>query len=148
MFVSYFSKIHPDAILPERQTKQSAGYDLHIIEDIIIEPGKVLLARTGLIAQPPIGFHWEIVLRSSTAVKNPGISLANHVGIIDADYCGPQDELKIALANWSDQSYSFSKGDRLAQLLLVETFCPEIIERPLEVLVDKDSRKGFGSTGA
>ena len=98
-FISRFAKIHKDAILPTIATKGSVGYDIYALEDTWIEPGEVKLIRTGLVAIPPDGFHFELVLRSSTPLKKEGLVLANSLGIIDRDYIGADDEIKIMILN-------------------------------------------------
>jgi len=160
-----FTRIHPDAQLPTWGTVESVGFDLYTIEDITIKPGEVVLVRTGLVAKPPLGCHFELVLRSGVAVKNPGLVLANSIGIIDPDYSGDTDEIKIALLNTTNYGFEayndgspsphyfkngmkhfhFPKGTRLAQLILRETLRPEIHEK--KTTMRGKSRDGFGSTG-
>jgi len=162
-----FTRIHPDAQLPTWRTVESVGFDLYTIEDITIKPGEVVLVRTGLVAKPPLGCHFELVLRSGVAVKNPGLVLANSIGIIDPDYSGDTDEIKIALLNTTtagfhegqkltrdhspqyrsmgEKFFHFKKGTRLAQLILRETLRPEIHEK--KTTMRGKSRDGFGSTG-
>lgn len=148
---AYFVKLHPDAVIPSYGTNLSAGCDLHVVGNYALSPKRVRLLHTGLVAVPPMGYHWELVLRSSTPTKKfQGVVLANHIGVIDADYSGPSDEIKIALYNTtSNITYSIKSGDKIAQLLLRESFQPEIIEMPFEKLQERNtkSRGGFGSTG-
>ena len=149
---AFFTKIHPDAILPTYGTKESVGLDLYLVEDVRIAPGELVLARTGLVVKPPLGTYFELVLRSSVAIKNPGLVLANSIGIIDPDYSGPTDELKIALldtrfvteafSGW--KFYHFKKGDRIAQLILREAQRVRVKERKE---TSSTKRGGFGSTG-
>lgn len=151
---AYFTKIHPDAILPTYGTKDSVGLDLYLAEDIRIGPGELVLARTGLVVKPPLGCYFELMLRSSIAVKNPGLILANSIGVIDPDYSGPDDELKIALLNTTatgteyskreEVYFFFKKGDRVAQLILREAQRVRVKERKE---VSPAKRGGFGSTG-
>jgi len=162
-----FTRIHPEAKLPTWGTVESVGFDLYTVEDVTIKPGEVVLVRTGLVGKPPIGCHFELVLRSGVAVKNPGLVLANSVGVIDPDYSGDTDEIKIALLNTTcnafevaseefgkytsklytngEKHFHFKKGTRLAQLILRETLRPEIHESKKTMRTGK--RDGFGSTG-
>ena len=143
----YFTKIHEDAILPTYGTPNSAACDLYLIEDTSILAGTVALARTGIVAKAPIGYHWELVLRSSTPMRYPGLIQANGIGIIDSDYCGAEDEIKIPLLNTNTTRWLLlKKGTRVAQLILRENFQPEIEEVPIENW-NSNSRGGFGSTG-
>lgn len=156
---SRFLKIHPDAIIPTYGSRVSAGCDLYLLEDVVVSSaqspdnnaGQVVLARTGIVAIPPFGTHYELAIRSSIPVKYPGIILANGVGVIDEDYSSEHDEIKIALYNTLPYpaSYRFAKGQRIAQLLLCENARPEIREMTLEEhrKLRKIERGGFGSTG-
>lgn len=148
-------KNHPDAVLPEFKNEGDVGADLCLVEDISIWPGQLVLARTGLIIEPPEGYHLEIYIRSSVAVNNPGLILANSIGLIDEKYCGPNDELKVALLNsspskpWTIENlpskfFNFKKGDRIAQLVIKKTRRGEFVWAEWN---DNQSRGGFGSTG-
>ena len=59
-----------------------------------------------------------IFARSSTPLKR-GLMIANGVGIVDSDYCGPTDEVKIAVMNFTDAPVPVNAGDRIAQGLLL-----------------------------
>lgn len=143
----YVTKIHSDAVLPFYGTEYSAGMDICICESVIVYPGQTKLLRTGLVVKPPMGYYYDLLIRSSIAKKNPGIVLANGVGVIDADYYAPEDEIKILLLNTNTTSYfSFNKGDRIAQLVLRKLLQPEIKELSLEEIKYRKKRGGFGST--
>ena len=94
---------HKDIPLPARKTSRSAGLDVYAAETVHLHPGKVALISTGLIIECPAGYFYKVHIRSGIAVKN-GICLANDVGIIDEDYCGPDDELKVAMVKLYDPS--------------------------------------------
>lgn len=148
--ISKFYKTHPDAILPTYGTSQSAGMDLYLIKDIYIYPGEKLLVSLGLIVVPPENYHFEIVLRSSTPLKYPGLILLNSIGIIDSDYCGPEDELKLSLGNIEERHgrcVEIPKHTRIAQMLLRPNIRTEIQEIKYEEIRSLQSRGGFGSTG-
>jgi dUTP pyrophosphatase len=55
-----FLKIHPKAKLPTRGSMHAAGLDLHTVEDIIIQAGEYLSARTGLCVEVPPGFYGRV----------------------------------------------------------------------------------------
>jgi len=77
------------------------------------------------------------------------------VGIIDEDYCGPEDEVKVALikhynpAEPADQSFVIEKGTRIAQLIFEKNEFPEIewVEQDNPDFAG-ETRGGFGSTGS
>jgi len=147
--IAYFVKLNPNAIIPERAEVGSVGYDVYTDfngADYNIGPGETGLLHTGIVAIPPKGFHWELVLRSSTPKKKEGIVLANSVGIIDPSYCGPKDEIRILILNTSKEIKTFYKGERVAQLILRENLIPEVQEVSIETIIANDDRGGFGST--
>lgn len=144
-------KIHPNAVIPQYHSELAACCDLTLCEDFYIYPGEQKLARTGLIVVPPNGYHWQIYPRSSLCKKHPGLLLANSVGMVDSDYCGPEDELFISIYNANEnelfsQPITLKTGQRIAQMRLVQNVNCDFEEITLEEL-KKDSRGGFGSTG-
>lgn len=88
-------KLHDErAVLPSKAHAADSGYDLTAIE-IHSKPTQldsVILLETGVSVQPPEGYYFEVVARSSLMKK--GYCLANSVGIIDAGY---RDTIKVAV---------------------------------------------------
>lgn len=143
-----------DIPLPRRQTGQSVGLDVYAAAEVELRPGKVTLVPTGLIIQSPAGYYFKIFIRSGLAIKN-GISLANDVGIVDEDYCGPDDEVKIGLVRHYDpqdpqrhKPLVIGKGTRIAQIIFEKNTIDEVEweEQEHPDFAGK-SRGGFGSTG-
>ena len=129
--------------LPEPATVGAAGFDLAAAVDMEIPARGIRLVGTGLVIAVPEGHFLGIFARSSTPLKR-GLMVANGVGIIDADYCGPADEIKIQLLNVTDQPVTVTRGDRLAQGIVLP--CPRVEwEEVTEVVAP--TRGGFGSTG-
>jgi dUTP pyrophosphatase len=87
--------------LPEPATAGAAGFDLASAVDVDIPPRSIRLVGTGLVIAVPDGYFLGIFARSSTPLKR-GLMVANGVGVVDADYCGPADEIKIQLLNITD----------------------------------------------
>jgi dUTP pyrophosphatase len=83
-----------------------------------------------------------IYARSSTPLKR-GLMVANGVGVVDPDYCGPDDEVKIAVMNFTTAPAAVRAGDRIAQGILLAA--PRVTWEEAEEL-RADSRGGFGST--
>lgn len=135
--------IHPDALLPTYGTDHSAGFDLAPIEPVRLFSGESILAPLGLIIKAPADHMLMIAPRSST-FKKWGVTLANTVGIVDEDYCGPDDELKLFLHNPGDKRVDIPAGTRLAQGIFVPVTRAEFI--PVNGALAK-SRGGWGSTG-
>ena len=129
--------------LPEPATAHAAGFDLAAATDIEIPPRSIRLVGTGLVIAVPEGHFLGIFARSSTPLKR-GLMVANGVGVIDADYCGPDDEIKIQVVNITDAPVTVARGDRLAQGIVLP--CPKVEwEEVSEMTVP--TRGGFGSTG-
>ena len=137
------TRIHPDARLPRYETAESAGFDLASVAQVTIEPGRVALVPTGLVVRVPHRMFLAIFARSSTPVKK-GLMIANGVGVIDPDYSGPDDEIKIAVMNFTDAEVVVRAGDRLAQGIFLQA--PEV--EWVETEPRAESRGGFGATGS
>ena len=73
--------------LPKRATAYSAGYDFFVSETREIPARGTALLPTGVKAKMPQGEVLLLFIRSSLGIKR-GLSLANGVGVIDADYYG------------------------------------------------------------
>ena len=129
--------------LPQAATTRSAGFDLASAVDIEIPPRSIRLVGTGLVIAVPEGFFLGIFARSSTPLKR-GLIVANGVGVIDADYCGPGDEIKVQLLNFTDAPVDIKRGDRLAQGIVLPS--PSIEWNEVEEM-SEPTRGGFGSTG-
>jgi len=140
----HVSRIDPSLPLPAYQTAGSVAFDLSPRVDAIIAPNAVVLVPANLIVEVPKGYVLLIAGRSSLPKR--GLVLANSIGVIDQDYHGPQDELRLQLRNITDQPVTVQRGDRLAQGFFVPVERTEWQEIQLED-VTAASRGGFGSTG-
>jgi dUTP pyrophosphatase len=110
---------------------------------MVIQPGQVALVPTGLVIEVPAGMFLGIFARSSTPLKR-GLMVANGVGVVDPDYCGPADEVRIALLNFTQNPVQVKAGDRLAQGILLPA---ERVQWEETANGQTESRGGFGSTG-
>lgn len=129
--------------LPQRKTKQSAGYDIESAVDDVITPGETKLIPTGIKAYMDENEWLGIYIRSSIAVKY-GIILANSVAVIDSDYYNNPDNeghIMIALMNTSEMPYTVKKGDRIAQGIFHQYYKVD------NDSADDDRTGGMGSTG-
>ena len=142
MKVSIFRK-DPTVPLPAYQTGGSVAFDLAASEDAVIPSHEIRLIPTGLIVCTPPGHMLLIAARSSTSLKR-GLFPANGVGIIDRDFCGPDDELKLLMYNFTNAAVEIKKGDRLAQGLFLKL---DRVEWEEVTELTPKSRGGFGSTG-
>lgn len=129
--------------LPSYQTAGAAGFDLAANAEVAIAPGAIVLIPTGLVVEVPPGHFLGIFARSSTPLKK-GLVVANGVGVLDSDYCGPTDEVKIQVMNVTSQPVTVLKGDRIAQGIVMPFVRVEIEDG---AGATAPSRGGFGSTG-
>ena len=70
--------------------------------------------------------------------------VANGVGVIDPDYSGPSDEVMIQVVNITDSDVKISRGDRLAQGIVLPA--PRVAWEEVTEIREV-TRGGFGSTG-
>ncbi|MDD5438151.1 MAG: dUTP diphosphatase [Patescibacteria group bacterium] len=136
------TKLKDDVAIPAYQTAGAAGFDLASAEDVVIQPGQSFLVPTGLVIATPPG-HVLILTARSSLFKKKGLVLANGVGTIDSDYCGPNDQLYLSCYNPGQSPVSVAKGERLAQGIFLLFTRAEFVEAP----ADGPDRGGFGSTG-
>ncbi len=129
--------------LPAYGTDESAGFDLAAAHDLVIAPGQIALVRTGLVIEVPSGHFLAIFARSSTPLKR-GLVVANGVGVIDHDYCGPTDEVMIQVMNVTRAAVQVTRGDRLAQAIILPA--PRVTWEEVSE-IRETARGGFGGTG-
>lgn len=136
-----------DYPLPSRSTSGSVGYDLCSPFDAVIPAGKTLEMPLGIKCRIPGWVFLMIVPRSSMGFHGKHVALTNTIGIIDPDYCdnpGNEGQLSICLRNFSDIDYRISKGDRIAQAIIVPLYSFDGDEFEPK---NKIRKGGFGSTG-
>lgn len=137
------TRVRPGVALPAYQTAGAAGFDFAAAEAMTIEPGAVALVPTGLVVAVPPGHFLGVFARSSTPLKR-GLMVANGVGVVDEDYSGPNDEVKIQVLNFTTRPVTVEVGDRLAQGVILRYARAEWHE----AAATGATRGGFGSTGS
>ena len=137
-------RLDPSVELPAYGTDGSAAFDLAASETTVIAPGEVRLVPTGLVIEVPAGMFLGVFARSSTPLKR-GLMIANGVGVVDSDYCGPKDEIKVPALNFTAAPVTVAKGDRIAQGILLPS--PRVEWDEVGEL-RAGSRGGFGATGS
>lgn len=137
------SRLDPTVPLPAYATPGAAGFDLAAAEGTVVPPGRIALIRTGLVIEVPAGHFLGIFARSSTPLKR-GLLVANGVGVVDPDYCGPGDEVMIPVYNLTAADVVVGKGDRLAQGIVLPAPRVEWAE---VARIREEARGGFGATG-
>ena len=138
-------KLRDGANIPKYATESSAACDLTAcIDECVTVPARGRVGiPTGIAIAPERNDIVGLIFSRSGMGAKKGITLANSVGVIDADYRG---ELIVALVNHSDEPYTVSPGDRIAQLMFVPTLTAAFTE--VQTLDETDrGAGGFGSTG-
>lgn len=130
--------------------------DLVAAEEVVFDKTHVdKLISLGIVLQLPKGYEAHLLPRSSTPSKF-GITLTHSQGIIDNEYCGPNDIWRFAAR--STRKTSIEVGDRICQfrIMLSQQATPwqkfkwllttKIVFKKVDTITSKD-RGGFGSTG-
>jgi dUTP pyrophosphatase len=127
---------------PTYATSGSSGLDLCAADNYYILSTLYKSIPTGISIQLPKGFEAQIRPRSGLAAKY-GITILNSPGTIDSDYRG---EISVILINHSDKAYEITRGDRIAQMIIMPV--PTVTLKEVIELNDTDRGEcGFGSTG-
>lgn len=129
--------------LPRYHSAGAAAFDLASREDVTIAPGEVRLVGTGLVVEVPPGYFLAVAARSSLPIKK-GLVVANGIGIVDSDYRGPHDEVKVEVYNFRATPVEIARGERIAQGLVLPAVRVEWDEAAGSAA---PTRGGFGSTG-
>lgn len=135
-------KLIPNAEMPRYATEGAACFDLKSVEDGVLREFDKKVYRTGLAFEVPEGYVMLIFSRSGQGF-NQSIRLSNCVGVVDSDYRG---EVKVALHKDSAFSAIVSRGDRIAQAMIVPAIQVDLEEVDALTETNRGSN-GFGSTG-
>lgn len=130
--------------LPQYHTTDSAGMDMvaAIDEPIILQSLERKLVPAGFAIEIPVGYEVQIRARSGMSLKY-GITAANGVGTIDADFRG---EICAILINLSNEDFTIEPGMRIAQMVLSKHEQIEWDEIN-DLGQTKRGEGGYGSTG-
>ena len=132
--------------LPFYATEGSAGMDLTacIEDDIVLKPLERKLIPTGIAIKLPSADYGAFLYARSGLATKKGITLANCVGVVDSDYTG---EIKVGLINLSNEEYTITNGERIAQMVIMPVAQANLIVVD-ELEETERGSGGFGSTGA
>ena len=136
-------RIDKELPLPKYETAGAVAFDIIARVDTEILPGEVGLVPGNVIVEIPETHMLMLAPRSSTPIKK-GLSSPHGIGIIDHDYCGPKDELRVQLYNFSKTAAMIKRGERIAQgvFVRIDKFGWAEVDE-----IDKPTRGGFGTTG-
>lgn len=138
------TRIDESLPLPTYATPGSVAFDVYAREETRIASKALGLVPTNLIVRVPAGYVLLLASRSSTPLRK-GLLTPHGIGIIDQDFCGPKDELKVQLYNFTDQEVTVARGERIAQCMLSPIERCELREVAPQTAA---SRGGLGSTGS
>ena len=133
-----------DVKLPERATKNSAGYDFFAPEDITLPKNELTRVMTGVKCEL-LPYMVLILANRSSNPSKKGLYLANGVGIVDADYYNNPDnegEIGFEFFNNSDEDVVIEKGDKIGQGIITNFLRTEDDNNMNAVRTG-----GYGSTG-
>ena len=136
-------RIDKDLELPVYETDGSVGFDILAREDSEVAVGSIGVVPSNLIVEVPKGYMLVVASRSSTPMKK-GLTPPHGFGIIDHDYCGPEDEIGVLVYNFGEETVKVKRGEKIAQgvFVRIDKFEWEEVDD-----IGRDSRGGFGSTG-
>ena len=139
-------KLYPNATIPTSGSAFAAGYDLYAClsgdGEVTIPAHHTVMVPTGIAVALPEGTFGGVFARSGLASRE-GLRPANCVGVVDSDYRG---EIRVGLHNLSAEPYTVQPGERIAQMIIMPYFAPEIVEVASLSETDRGAG-GFGSTG-
>ena len=129
-------------------TPASSGLDLIVPSDLFYTAEKPFqIVDFQVVVKAPEGYHTVLMPRSST-FKTWRIIQTNGIGLIDADYCGREDHLKMPTLWLPGEgsgmlSMVIPAGTRLAQIIFEKAHTAKFSF----FLPEDKSRGGIGSTG-
>lgn len=136
--IRYHREIYPE--LPD--VEQHGNFvDAHSAETVQLSAGQFTMINLGISVECPKGYWLQVVPRSST-FKNWGIIQTNSFGVVDTEYCGDSDIIKMPI--YATRDIVIPANTRICQFRLVKDIPFNMVK------VDKlegKARGGFGSTG-
>ena len=154
-----------NSTMPTRD-RLDAGYDIYSAETLILEPQEKAVIKTDIAVNIPEGYVGLLTSRSGVSSKT---HLVIETGKIDAGYQGnlginikndkqnsPADtnvyitingDCEYASQTQESGTYKINKGDKLAQLVIVPIWTPELKQVDEFQTESERGTDGFGSTG-
>jgi dUTP pyrophosphatase len=132
-------RLHDNAKVPSYAHPGDVGLDMCSLEDVIVAPGEHVRLYTGFALEFPSGYG--AFVKDKSSISKAGLHTMG--GVFDAGYRG---EYNVHLVNLSDKAYEITKGDKIAQLVILPVELPEI-EEFTELSESERGEGAFGSTG-
>lgn len=137
-----FKRFDKSLPVPEYKSSGAAAFDLYARETVTILPQSIGYIPLNIAIQVPKD-HWALVSARSSLHKR-GLFLANGIGVGDHDFCGPEDEYKAPVFNFTKEAVTVERGERVVQMIILQRDVVDLVEN--EDFTGK-SRGGFGTTG-
>lgn len=154
-----------NATMPTRE-RLDAGYDIYSAETLILEPQEKAVIKTDVAVNIPEGYVGLLTSRSGVSSKthlvietgkidagfqgNMKINIKNDRQdfVIDSDvYQDIESEVHYTNETLDAGNYKINKGDKLAQLVIVPIWTPELKQVDEFHTESERGTDGFGSTG-
>jgi len=139
----YFQRITESAIIPKYSRAGDAGMDIYADEDVFFSKGEIKIVHTGVKVKVPEGTVGDVRPRGGLSIKS-GMTVINSPGTCDENFRG---ELIVGMVNHSKHGYQVTKGDRIAQLVILPVIYCESIEKDLSEINTDRGESCLGSSG-
>lgn len=115
--ISNNKELYDSYNIPKRKTKYAAGYDIFLIEDLVINPNEIIKIPTGIKANMLEDEVLFLIIRSGMGFKY-NIRLCNQIGIIDKDYynnLNNEGHIFLKIQNEGKSKVEIKKGEPICQ---------------------------------